>query len=340
MRRLLFLPVVFSLAVFLSAVFSCGKNDASSNAGRALDAASAESGGEGAPEVPSLSAAGYGFALRVDTGFYTLENDTGAETDALKWASSIPLGEKVFVLEEGRKAVYQGTAYVFAKIARDTGDEGFVIASNLAVGGGLGVVTEEKANLYRTPKSVDVMSSVLPYKTVLAYFPETERDGFVEFKAYDAVGKTLRRNFIKLSAFSTREADVQSSILLQTAQSLDPSKNQVRIEALLKDALLEYPDSVFAAEIDALANPNASVRIDVRPGAQASLTVNDDDVNVRDLPDAVAGRVLGRLDLDTEVTVSEETVDTYVVDGQSDRWYHITSPLDGWVFGSFLTENR
>jgi hypothetical protein len=214
-----------------------------------------------------------GFTLRIDTGLYAIDNDTGAETDAARWLSSMPLGERFAVLQPVRKAVYQGQSYDFIKVRRDTGAEGFVIASNAAVGGSLGVVTEERANLYRTPKNVDVLSSTLPFKTLLVYAPETERDGFVEFSAYDPEARTLRSSlFIRKSAFSTRDPDIQASILLQTALSLDPAKDTVR-----REALLDYPGSVFTGEISALRHPNPSASIAVQRSSVPVLRINDGD---------------------------------------------------------------
>jgi hypothetical protein len=335
---------MYLLFAFSFLVFSCQKNDVPSNLSRALDAAS-QSENETASSSPALSGTGEtGHTLRVGTGFYVFEQDTGSETDITTWEASLPLGERFLVLDgTPRKALYRDTSYTFIKIRRETGKvtDGLVIASNVAAGGALGVITGDKANVYRSPRTVDVTGSVLSVKTVLVYFPDTERDGFVEFKAYDPEAKALfSGNFIRLSAFSTRDADIQSSILLQTAQSLDAAKNKVQIEALLESALLDYPDSVFAAEIQELINPGSTAsspaRITVsRPSADSFLVINDNNVNVRDTPDG-SGRVIGQLSLDTEVAVSEETAETFTINGMTDRWYHIIEPVDGWVFGAYL----
>uniref|UniRef100_A0A7T8B977 SH3 domain-containing protein n=1 Tax=Breznakiella homolactica TaxID=2798577 RepID=A0A7T8B977_9SPIR len=36
------------------------------------------------------------------------------------------------------------------------------------------------------------------------------------------------------------------------------------------------------------------------------------------------------------MTVSEETVDSFTVNGVRAKWYRIVDPVEGWVFGAFL----
>jgi hypothetical protein len=170
-------------------------------------------------------------------------------------------------------------------------------------------------------------------KTVLITFPETERDGFVRFQAHDAqYQRYYRDNFIKVQSLSFNNDDVQSVILLHTAGVLGPNET-IRREALLEAAYNDYPESVFAAEIRGLLSGK-----EVQPSSLGSLWVIDYDVNVRDNPDEKDGKIIGQLSLDTEVRVSEVTTESYTVDGQTSNWYHITSPVDGWVFGAYLNQ--
>jgi len=199
-----------------------------------------------------------GYALRVNTGFYTLiGDDTGAETDKNKWAASMSLGER---LETGRtrRMTFDNdkTVYNFIEVRRDTGAEGYAIASQIAVGGRLAVITDEKANLYRSPKAVDVSGVTLPRMKIVVYYPETANSGFVQI---DADGVLSTNNYVRSSAMSDKQSDIQSSILLQTAQALsDTGQNKVRKEAMIESAVTDYPDSVFYEEIYALAYPRTS----------------------------------------------------------------------------------
>jgi hypothetical protein len=290
------------------------------------------------PEVPA--SAGSGYALRVRMWLYTFEGkDTGTGTDVLLATEPLSLGENLqLTAAETRKATnpYDREVYDYYQVRRVTGSTGLVFASQLTLGGALAVVTDEIANLYRTPRSVDASDYILPRKTVLGVFPETEKDGFIRIEAYDPVSGVPRRNlFVRTSAISYADVDVQSSILLQTAEALeDREKN--RRQALLDSALNDYPGSIFADDIRALvpAGSDSSVR-----KTDGFFLVIDDNVNVREGPSA-SSPVITRLAYDVEVHVVEETVDEFTVAGQTARWFHITEPVGGWIFGAWLEALR
>ena len=323
MKQITIIPILALIALLL---FSCQKNE------------KAKPSTENDEPIVMRSAENYGYVLRVNASFYTLENDTGNETDKTKWADSMALGEKV-VIGNPRRATFagDGKVYDFIEVRRDTGGDGLAFASQVAESGSLAVVTDEKAILYKSAKTIDATSTILPRKTVAVYFPETQSGGFVEIKAYDPEAQAYRQNFIRDSAISKNEADIQSSILLQTALPLkNEGAEKIRRDALLESALMDYPNSAFREDIQTLMGLNTMALIKTERAARRFMSVNDDDVDVLDLPDPVVGRVIGQLDMDDEVTISEQTADTYRIGGQSARWYHITDPLDGWVFGGFL----
>ncbi|GHV13549.1 hypothetical protein FACS189491_08640 [Spirochaetia bacterium] len=281
----------------------------------------------------------HGYTLRLGMWLYTLAEDTGAETDAAKAAEALSLGEPLTILDEGspRKATntYDNKVYEYTHVRRDTGKEGLVFANQIAAGGQLAVVIDEKANLYKTPKNVDVTDNILPFKTILVIFPETVKDNFVEFSAYDPVKPAYRKGaFIRTGAYSTSDTDVQASILLQTALALD-AKEQVRREALLRAALEDYPDSAFATEIQSTLYPGADVATQF--SSYDYLYVNANDVNIRQRPHETSP-VVGKLTAGTEVHIAEESVQTYTVGGLSDKWFFINEPQTGWVFGAFLSD--
>ena len=198
----------------------------------------------------------FGYVLRVNSSFYTLESDTGSESDKTKWAASMPLGEFVSIGNIRRTTFAgDGKVYDFIEVMRDDGARGLAWDSQIAKAGQLAVVISEKANMYKTAKAVDVTGILLPRKTLVVFYRETERDGFVEIKCYDPVAQAYRQNtFIQLSSLSIRESDIQSSILLQTAEPLkNEGSEKNRKDALLETALFNYPDSVFYQEIEALA---------------------------------------------------------------------------------------
>lgn len=278
-----------------------------------------------ATEKENSSSDTVAYILRADTGFYEI---TDGEA---KWKVSIALGDKVAFLNEKVKALYEKNEYEFAKIRRDDGKEGFVLATQIATNGELAVITGEKRNVYKTAKNVDVTSFILPLRTIVVVFPSTTKDNFIAFSAYDPLRKIyVKENFIKVTEYSSRVEDVQSAILLQTALA---TKDAVRKKALLDSALLDYPGSVFLNEISSAAGQSSAMTFQAASGTG---TINDDNVNLRDLPDAVNGIVSGLLSKGTEVTLIEESVESYMINSQTAKWYHISSPSDGWVFGAFI----
>jgi hypothetical protein len=331
-------------ALFFSAIISgvfllaagCSKNEPPLRITAAAEADTVK-----APETPA--AAGHAYPLRVGMWLYTIDTDdtdknTEAPADVTRAAEPVPLGEElILITAEPRKATnpYDSKVYDYLRVRRDTGKEGLIFANQLTVGSELAVVADEKAYLYRSAKSVDASDYILPRGIVLGAFLETEKDGFIRIEAYDPVNQAYRRNlFIKTAALSYRKQDVQSSILLQTAEALDPETEKNRRAALLDSALYDYPDSIFAVDIQALAGSGSTVQT---REINAQFIVSDDDVNVRENPD-VSSAVVTQLFYETGVYAVEETVDEFTIDGQRARWYRIVQPVEGWVFGAWLED--
>jgi hypothetical protein len=333
MKQAIIIPVLVIFGLFS---FSCNKNantkPSSSYNGEFEIEPSFESN---AP--PAISFAGSnGYILRVNASLMVFDTDTGAETDKVKWGASMTLGERV-IAGNNRRATYDGRVYDFVELRREDGKEGLAFATQIAVGATLAVVVDDKANLYNNANIVNVTGYIIPRKTIVAMLPGTETSEFVEIRAYDPVSQVNRQNFVRLSSLSRKTADVQSSILLQTAQPLkNEGADKIRKDALLDSALLYYSDSVFYSDIMELVNPNATATIKTESTSRSLMFANTDNVEVRDLPDLVAGKLIGRLADGEDVDVSERTTSTSTVNGKTDRWYHITEPFEGWVFGSYL----
>jgi hypothetical protein len=167
------------------------------------------------------------------------------------------LGESV-ITGKTRRMTFSNREYDFIEVRRDNKNEGYALNSQIAIGGRFAVVVEDKANLFSAPKTVNVTNTVMSRKTVLVYFPETESGGFVEVRGIDCVNNATipEGRYMRLSSLSRSESDIQSSILLQTAQAMTRDSETVAKEALLKSALQDYSDSVFYHEIRAIAIPN------------------------------------------------------------------------------------
>jgi hypothetical protein len=246
-KQIILLALTAAVALF----FSCKKTEGST--------APQNRGIEESKPVAESSAFKQGYALRVNTGFYVLDGeDNGEATTKTKWDSGIVLGESV-TTGKTRKMIFSGDnkEYSFIEIRNYNKKEGFALINQIAVGGRLAVVVEEKANLFSAPKTVNVTNRTVSQKTVLVYFPETESGSFVEIKGIDGESKNTiaEGQYMRLSSISRSDSDIQSSILLQTAQTMINSSQAVAKEALLKSALQDYPNSVFYSEIREILYP-------------------------------------------------------------------------------------
>ena len=270
--------LLLALAVSVLLVFSCSKKEEAKTASDDFS----EDGERVAWEVPSgdyqpvNQSMDYGFVLVVNSGFYVISGeDTKDETTKTRWSTQMSLGERVFT-GETRRMIFEteNRVYSFIEIRRDDGSHGYALATHIAVGGQIAVVVDERANLFRTPRSVDVTGTILSRRTIVICYPETERDGFVEVRGYDQERRAFVSSNIcnvRVSALSRRDSDIQSAILLQTALSLRDNE-RVRREALLEMAISDFPDSVFSAEIYEIVNPPPPVVTEPEPPAVQPIT--------------------------------------------------------------------
>ncbi|MCL2793277.1 MAG: hypothetical protein FWD87_09320 [Spirochaetaceae bacterium] len=256
-NKIILLSLVMSILLF----FSCQREHGSAVRNGA-------SAGNDSVEISSIRNQGY--ALRANTAFYTiLGDDAGDETTRVRWAAGMSLGEKILTGETRRMTLEDGRVFDFIAVSRDNGTEGYAFAAQVGVGGSLAVVVDESANLFRAPRPVDVSGIILSRKSVVVYYPETENNGFLQVRGFDPARQAniaLDNNYVRLSSLSSRDSDIQSAILLQTALSLPPAQN-IRREALLNSALYDFPNSVFNAEIFEIVFPDAV--------ASASPEIND-----------------------------------------------------------------
>jgi len=268
--KLKFLPLLLVLGVL---ILSCQKKEA------------AQINSENTEVSESNAAASVftqGYALRVNTGFYTtFGEDTGDETTRTKWAASLALGEKISV-GEIRRLTFDNNSVVqdWVAVWLDNGTKGWATTAQVAKDCRLAVVKDEKANLYSKPRTIDVSSVVLSRGSVVAYFPETESDGFVEVRGWDIVREqyvAANNAYVRLSALSRNSADIDSVILYQTALSVTAANQSERRDVLLKSAVELYPDSIFFQEIYKAAYPNSTFQGSIDPIAHNEEDEGNDD---------------------------------------------------------------
>jgi hypothetical protein len=249
--------ILLALTAAATLFFSCKKTEGAV-------VSQARGSEESKPVAVESNITKQGYALRVNTGLYVIDGeDNGGASTKTKWAAGMILGESV-ITGKIRRMTFNNKEYDFIEVRRDDKKEGYALDYQIAVGGRLAVVVEEKANLFSAPKTVNVTNTIISRKTVLVYIPESESGGFVEIKGIDNENSYWipESRYMRLSSLSRNESDIQASILLQTAQTMTGANQTIAKEALLKSALQDYPNSVFYNEIRAIVNPNEYVSYD------------------------------------------------------------------------------
>lgn len=281
----------------------------------------------------------FGHALRL-TGLYDIKD--GKAT----WKASTFLGEKFTLTGEKTEADVNGYKYDLTQVTRITGDTLWVIDMTFAANGELAVVTsDEPIFLATAPQAATYTKVGIDRLQLIVVFPETEKSNFVKTSLYipnkedpAKVGTYFgyddrSTRYIRNNVYSIREDDVQSAILYHTAMASD---NEEQKKALLQSALSDYPNSVFERDIRSALNPEG-------PGLETEavtieMQVSDDwNAPVFAKPSFDAVRV-GAVQAGELITLVERSIKTVTADTETDYWYRIEEPLEGWIFGGRLVE--
>jgi len=253
-KRFLLLALIAAVAL----LFSCNKKNEGANNNRGGDY-------EAPPRASTGESSGgkHGYALKLNTGIYVLKgDDTGDEAATVAWSSSLTLGDTLTIVGKPRKMTFVNSnnkkegVYNFIEVRLEDKSKGFALANQVAEAGDLAVITEENTILFKSASMSKATNTVIARKTVVVYYPETAKSGFVEAKGIDCEnGNPIPdKYFLRLASLSMKDADIQSSILLQIAKPMAADK--VAREVLLKSALQDYPNSVFSSEIRELLPNN------------------------------------------------------------------------------------
>ena len=136
----------------------------------------------------------------------------------------------------------------------------------------------------------------------------------------------LNTKFIQ-SAISFNTEDIEAAKLLAKARA---ERNSERAAALLKEAAEQYPSSVIFPIISELLNPQEEAAS--RESIAAAFSTASENATVYAAPDFSA-KVVKRLEQYTDVRTTERTITPVTSKAESARWYHISEPVEGWVFG-------
>jgi len=269
-------------------------------------------------------------------GFVLLNNASVFKEKSLgtlEWSENAVIGDKVTLLSGVVKMRFNGNERDYYKVKLTNGKEGYLRTSMVGVGGTLGVVKTDGALVYSEPRDVKISARTLTRGQLVVVAKDDGADSFIQLFGWDAAKDVaFDDTYVDKADVSVNDVDANALILLVVAKG---QKNDAVKKNLLTLASTKYSTSLFQdlikAQLDLLAPAPRATK-----AASGAYTLNDDKVNVRDLPNEKGSKVVATLEKGRSVTVVEVTADSYTVDGVTAPWYRIADPA-GWIFGSFLT---
>ena len=252
------------------------------------------------------------------------------------WMRETPNGRGTRQLEEGDLVTAVGAVIPdpntdgaeLQEIVASDGTEGYVNKWYVPKDTRPAVLVAD-AFVYTEPKATKLTEESLRPMLGVAAGNEGDVSGFVRIWYVGDDGYVKTDRYVKSDTLSDDPADIGAARLYALASEAD--NPDIKREFLKSAQDLRSP--AFGGVVDAMLT-NLSTGVPVQ-AFQGTALVNDDNVNVRSMPDVVLGAVKGRLNRDDMVTLVSRTVDKSVAGDMTDYWYEVKDA--GWVFGAFLT---
>jgi hypothetical protein len=248
------------------------------------------------------------------------------------YAQSPLKGKAVVVAASAELLTLKGTTYSLLMVGLESGVEGWVIESLVAREPMLGAIVSSTANLYSQPRDAAVLSALLPLGTFAAVWPvEGKPDFWLVAASVKSAGALSRDRYVRASDVSVRSSDVTMALLLFTAEAMtEESQKKKLLETIDK----KYADTALSALVENLRRALTPAEALATEKVSGSFTAQS-RLNLRDRP-SIAAKVVTLLKEKDVVVVDARTADKATVGPDTDYWYHVASPLQGWAFGAFL----
>ncbi|MBP7262657.1 MAG: SH3 domain-containing protein [Spirochaetia bacterium] len=265
--------------------------------------------------------------------------------EQLKWIGTMTIADRVTIIgdvdaytTDGKNSVDYMPIEVPAgvKVPKD-GDGAYISPAYTLVADQLAVVKDEKCVLYNDPKPVGATKTVVPRGTIVAIVDgDITPEGFVQISYSLPKQNPVYDKWVMRSNLMLGTTDVQAAVVLHVVGSLAEGDKDRKIN-ILEGAIDAYRASGLIDDLNnaLLALQGGAAPMDLVSEA-GTMTVTKDLVRVRSAPDTSADNVIGELNTGDLVEVVERSAKTVTVGSDTAHWYHIISPVDGWVFGAFL----
>lgn len=288
----------------------------------------------------SLSALAFSVPSGPNAGFILLHNLAVWKEEfggKLAWQENLTIGDKVTLLGRTQNFTVEGRERDYILVKTPSGKEGWVRTPYVAVNSTLGVVKSESALIFSEPRDLKVTANDMKFLTIVAILDNGSTREFAKVAAVNPVNEVpynLTNTFLSYPDLTINENDVAAAVLYYVGKG---TKNDAVKANLLNLATRKYASTVFFPQIQAALGVPQAIPLETTPFV-GSYVISDDKVNVRANPSTDAP-VVHQLMKSNEVTVKERTAKQATAGTKTDYWYHITAPVDGWVFGSFLVIN-
>jgi hypothetical protein len=300
---------------------SCGKGKSGSDAKAVVEGLVEGVQGIAGPVAGGKAA----YVIRTGAAFWSLADGK------LKWEESLQLGTEISVTGPAVKASSEGKEYSVLPVKLDTGKDGYIIDSQIGEGDSLAVVTSDLATLYKQPKDTAIMSVILPKMNVVVVTNDSANPEFLKFAGIHSESYArYDQYYVLASDVSTAVDDVNTALLLDAARSM---KKKEQRQKLVGTITSKYPASVFTGVVQEyqIALDPASMGTEAVGSAYTSKGAGI----VRDIP-SVFGAEVKRLKAGDAADVAEWTTESFTIGEDTARWFRISSPVEGWIFGAAL----
>ncbi len=283
------------------------------------------------PSAAFAQANGKSYVIKEGASLWTLKGS------AMTWVASLGLGQELTsVSKNTTKGSYKGNDFDLLKVKTDTGDDGYVIESQVARDvRSLAAVTGSIATLFSQPNDRGITDTIVQRASVVAVSDVPGSSEYFKVSGYDvARGSYVTNKFILVSDVSVLDRDVGVALLLS---SLKDHKKKALKEKTLQIINQKYPGSAFSqiiGEIKSAFEPGT-----IQTEAFATALTATDTVNVRDVP-SVYGVALVAVKKGEKVTAVEKTIAEFTIGSDTGRWVKISAPQEGWVFDAWFVKGE
>jgi len=256
--------------------------------------------------------------------------------ESVVYAKSATLADRVEISGKPIDLDYKGTKREYSLVRFPDGAEYYARTPYVVSADQLAVVRDVKCVYYTEPRIIGATTNVVPRLSIVAVVDPTITDGFIKVSYAKPLpeGIMVTDKWIKRDTIVDADVDVQAAVSLAVVNSIAEKDRDLKVN-ILEGAAESYSSSAFFDDISNMLLSLNAFSLPELAKESVSGMINADDVNVRSAPSS-GSESFGKLNKGDAISAEERTAEKYEIEGLAGYWYHIVSPIDGWVFGPFI----